>query len=238
LAERASLSTETLRRSARLIDKNLVFLGGGGLTSDSWYYRTAAAKEVISVGLATFQDVVIDVAALELNSFLPLADDLLDNDLMGVAQEASRTRYLLGAAHQIFVCALPTPVGLTRLVAMLSQLVEVWPRSEAQPGAKPEAKPHIKVVLNKCPRGRQKALIQEVSALLRTHANGEQVIGVTSDLRGFAKAQEQAKPLARASPRSPARRGLKEMRDSLVIVTESTIVTRSTMVTESIAVAL
>lgn len=184
LAERDSLTEQTLRHAARRLADGLWLLAGTGIISPPEGVHPRALQRVLEVAQASFDSVVVD------SGYAP-AD----------SGEVARS------ADTILVCALPTPLGLTRLVAMLSELSDLGLRGT------------VHVVLNKCPKPRLKSLVSEVRQLLRTHASSEPVVGVALDRRGFARAEQIGSANAFIGLRSPARRSFRRLRDSLKSVT-------------------
>lgn len=200
LAERDSLTEQTLRQAACQISHNFWLLGGTDLTRQSSNLRLAAIEKVLDCALTSFESVIVDATSFDLGEAKQAGlsvEPTSESSIYGL------NKYLVGVAHRIVVCAIPTPVGLTRLVMTLSELADhklgapVW------------------VALNKCPKRKLSALVREASDLLKTHAGDQPVVGIALDRRGFAKAELAARTLASVAPRSPARRGITLLRDSL-----------------------
>ncbi len=200
LAERDSLNGQTLQQVSHQVGPGFWLLAGAGITTAMSSPRDAAIAKVLEVARLNYASVVVDASGGE------LAEDALSAALgpqrlgpHGGGLSVSLTQ----AADSIVVCAVPTPLGLSRLMATLSLLVDE------------KTSASITVALNKCPRRKLKPLVDEVTQLLKTHASAQPVVGVALDRRGFAKAELEAKSLTALCPRSPTRKGIRRLRDSL-----------------------
>jgi len=196
LVERGGLTGPTIEQSAARVGPNLLALGNqssfGGLTR----VTLGGATELISVAQANFECVVIDLGC----PIAPVAfDPFGDAGLSG----PHLTAQLLGMCTDVLVCGLPSPLGVTRLITALSDLVDLKvPATQ-------------RVVLNRCPRGRAKALGAETRALIATHVRKTEVVPLPRDERAFLKAEHAGKAVVIASPRSPVSRGIRKLCDSL-----------------------
>jgi MinD-like ATPase involved in chromosome partitioning or flagellar assembly len=196
LVERGGLTGTTMEQSAARVGPNLLALGNqsafGGLTR----VAIGGATELISVAQANFECVVIDLGC----SVAPVAfDPFGDAGLSG----SQLTAQLLGMCTDVLVCGLPSPLGVTRLITALSDLVDL------------KVSATQRVVLNRCPRGRANALGAETQALVATHVRKTEVVSLPRDERAFWRAEHAGKAVVVASPRSPVSRGIRKLCDSL-----------------------
>jgi len=196
LVERGGLTGPTIEQSAARVGPNLLALGNqssfGGLTR----VAIGGATELISVAQANFECVVIDLGC----SVAPVAfDPFGDAGLSG----PHLTAQLLGMCTDVLVCGLPSPLGVTRLITALSDLVDL------------KVSATQRVVLNRCPRGRANALGAETQALIATHVRKTEVVSLPRDERAFLRAEHAGKAVVVASPRSPVSRGIRKLCDSL-----------------------
>jgi len=205
LAERDSLNGQTLQQVSHQVGPSFWLLAGAGITAQISTPRDAAIAKVFEVARRNYACVVVDVAGSELaEDTLSAASGPQHPGHHHAGPHAGGVSVSLAqAADSIVICAVPTPLGLSRLVAALSLLSD-----EKTLGS-------ITVALNKCPRRKLKPLVDEVAQLLKTHAAAQPVVGIALDRRGFTKAELEAKPLTAVCPRSPTRKGVRRLRDSL-----------------------
>jgi MinD-like ATPase involved in chromosome partitioning or flagellar assembly len=185
LFERGGLTAATLEQSCAHPAENLFVLGNqtafGGLDR----LAVGALAEVITIAQSNFAYVVLDLGV----SARPATGDPFGELGSDSAHHAGR---LLAMCTDVWVCGLPTPLGVTRLLGTLSKLVDLKLPAEQR------------VILNRCPRGRGKALADETAQLVATHVKKLQVTAVTRDDRAFTRAEQSGKPLVTANPNSPA----------------------------------
>ena len=184
---------DPLRSATRRITEHLEFMSGATTLDSPDIVRSSAIERVLTAAALTYGRVVVDTASWR------IADT--SRDAMGAVGQPLRT--LLGLADDVVVVGSADPLGVVRLLAVLTQVQHAAPQAQQI------------LVLNRARHSALGGAEREVLDVLREHAELPETFIVPDDRANADACVLNARVLVDMYPKSKASAAFRQLADAL-----------------------